>query len=283
MATVHERMREDLTLKNYADGTVEKYLGCARVFLAQLRTPPSKVKPQQVRRYALKLAKDKSPATVKIHIAAIRFLYIVTLRQPAVVETLYFPKVPRRLPDILSADEVDRLLGAIKEMKYRAIMMTVYATGMRISEACHLLTTDIDSGRGVIHIRQGKRRRDRYVMLSPVLLGALREYWKAYRPEEPILFAGKEPGSFVSADTVRGALERALQKTGITKRVTPHSLRHAFATHLLEDGADIRVIQVLLGHGSIRSTACYTQVSARHVAATKSPLDRLPQGGAQHR
>jgi site-specific recombinase XerD len=161
--------------------------------------------------------------------------------------------------------------------------MTAYGAGMRISEACRLLTTDIDSQRGVIHIRHGKRDRDRYVMLSPVLLTALREYWKLHRPTPPVLFPGNKPGSFVNAATVRKALHRAREKAGVTKRTTPHSLRHAFATHLLEDGADIRTIQVLLGHGSIRSTARYTQVSVKHIAQTRSPLDRLDQGGIQHR
>ena len=283
MTTVYDRMRDDLTLKNYADGTVDHYLGCARAFLDQLRGPPTKVRPDQVRRYVLKLAKVRSPATVKMHIAAIRFLYTVTLRRPKVVETLHFPKVPRRLPDILAPEEVDRLLTAVEQPKYRAVLMTAYGTGMRVSEACRVLTTDIDSQRGVIHIHQGKRNRDRYVMLSRILLTTLREYWKVYRPPPPMLFPGKKPGTFVSAAAVREALHRARKKAGVAKRITPHSLRHAFATHLLEDGADIRTIQVLLGHGSIRSTARYTQVSARHIAKTKSPLDRLHQGGTPNR
>jgi site-specific recombinase XerD len=230
----------------------------------------------------IKLAENRSPATVKMHVAAIRFLYTVTLRRPKVVERLHFPKVPIRLPDILSLQEIERLLAAINEPMYRAVAMAAYGAGMRISEACRLHTTDIDSQRGVIHIRLGKRRRDRCVMLSPVLLTALREYWKLYRPTPPVLFPSKKPNSYVNADTVRQALRRTQQKAGITKRTTPHSLRHAFATHLLEDGADISTIQVLLGHGSIRSTARYTQVSTRHIAQTKSPLDRLSQGGAQH-
>ncbi len=283
MATVHDRMRDDLKLKNYAKGTVDHYLSCARTFLKQSRVPPTKVRAAQVRRYVLKLAEARSPATVKMHIAAIRFLYTVTLRRPKVVETLYFPKVPHKLPDILAAEEVDRLLAAVNEPKYRAVLMTAYGTGMRLSEACSVLTTDIDSQRGVIHIHQGKRNRDRLVMLSPVLLTALREYWKVYRPTPPVLFPGNKPGTFVSHAAVREALRRARLKAGVAKRVTPHSLRHAFATHLLEDGADIRTIQVLLGHGSIRSTARYTQVSARHIAKTKSPLDRLRQGGAPNR
>jgi integrase/recombinase XerD len=283
MATLLQRMEDDLKLKNYADGTIGQYVSRAETFLDQLKVAPTKVRPQRVRRYVLKLAQDRSPATVKMHVAAIRFLYTVTLRRPKVVETLHFPKVPRRLPDILGAEEVDRLLAAVEQPKYRAVLMTAYGTGMRVSEACRVLTTDIDSQRGVIHIRQGKRNRDRFVMLSPVLLTALREYWRAYRPMPPVLFPGAKAGTSVSPAAVRAALRRARQKAGVAKRVTPHSLRHAFATHLLEDGADIRTIQVLLGHGSIRSTARYTQVSARHICRTQSPLDRLQRGGTPHR
>ncbi len=283
MATVHDRMRDDLKLKNYAPGTIDNYLGCARAFLGQLRTSPLKVTEDDIRKYVLKLSPGKSPARVKMHVAAIRFLYEVTLRRPNLVSSLHFPKVPHHLPEILGAEEVRRLLEAVEPPKYRAILMAAYGAGMRIHEACALHTTDIDSQRGVIHIREGKGRRDRLVMLSPVLLTALREYWKLYRPAPPVLFPGEKPGTYVSHKAVRQALRAATSKTGITKRVTPHSLRHAFATHLLEEGADIRTIQVLLGHGSIRSTARYTQVSVKHICRTPSPLDRLQQGGTPNR
>jgi site-specific recombinase XerD len=272
-------MREDLQLKNYASGTIQQYLGCARTLAAKLPVPLAKAKESQLRKYVLAMARECSPATVKMHVAAIRFLYEVTLRRPKLVEALHFPKVPHRLPDILGADEVRRLLEAVSPPKHRAVLMAAYGAGMRISEACSLRTTDIDSQRGVIHIREGKRDRNRFVMLSPVLLTTLREYWKLYRPTPPVLFPGDASGTFVSHAAVRKALHRARCKAGIAKRVTPHSLRHAFATHLLENGTDIRTIQALLGHGSIRSTARYTQVSVKHIGKTHSPLDRLQQGG----
>jgi len=272
-------MRDDLNLKNYAPGTVDSYLRCARTFLEHLPTSPVKTRERDVRRYVLKMVAKKSPATVKMHVAALRFLFEVTLRRPKVVASLHFPKVSHRLPDILGADEVRRLLEAVEPPKHRAVLMAAYGAGMRISEACSLHTTDIDSQRGVIHIRDGKRGRDRLVMLSPVLLTALREYWKLYRPTPPVLFPGDKPGTAICHGAVRQALRQARSKAGITKRVTPHSLRHAFATHLLENGADIRTIQVLLGHGSIRSTARYTQVSVKHICKTPSPLDRQPPGG----
>jgi len=276
MGTLHDRMKDDLKLKNYARGTAQQYLSCARRFVEHFGVSPVSLGEDVVRKYVLKLAEERSPSTVKMHVAAIRFLYEVTLRSPEVVAGLHFPKVPHRLPDILSREEVWRLLEAIEPPKYRAVLMAAYGAGMRISEACSLLTTDIDSGRGVIHVRDGKRNRDRYVMLSPVLLATLREYWKLYRPAVPVLFPGERPQTCVSHKAVRLALHEGRARAGITKRVTPHCLRHAFATHLLEDGADIRTIQALLGHGSIRSTARYTQVSVAHICKTPSPLDRLP-------
>jgi integrase/recombinase XerD len=276
MGTLHDRMQDDLKLKNYAAGTVEQYLSCARRFVKHFGITPVNISEEAVRKYVVGMGEQRSPATVKMHVAAIRFLYEVTLRKPEHVVGLHFPKVPHRLPDILSLEEVRRLLEAVEPPKYRAVLMTAYGAGMRISEACSLLTTDIDSERGVIHIRDGKRNRDRYVMLSKVLLAALREYWKIYRPTPPVLFPGERSATCVSDSAVRKALHEARAKAGISKRVTPHSLRHAFATHLLEDGADIRTIQMLLGHGSIRSTARYTQVSVSHIRKTRSPLDRLP-------
>lgn len=275
-------MQDDLRLKNYSPGTATHYLRCVRQFLEQRTfraTPPTKVRPAVIRKYVLRLAETRAPSTVKMHVAAIRFLYEVTLRRPKVVEGVYFPKVPQRLPVILSPDEVQGLLEAVDSPKHRVIAMTAYGAGMRISEACSLKVEDIDSKRGVIHIRRGKRARDRLVMLSPTLLAALREYWRAYRPADR-LFPGDKPGSSISAAAVREALHAASKKAGITKRVTPHTLRHAFATHLLERGADIRTIQVLLGHSSIRSTARYTHVSVSHIRRTGSPLDSLKVGGA---
>jgi site-specific recombinase XerD len=183
--------------------------------------------------------------------------------------------VPHTLPDILSLDEVQRLLAAIASLKHRVILMAAYGAGLRISEACSLEVGDIDSARGLIHVREGKGQRDRYVMLSPRLLGALRLYWKHERPTGPQFFPGQAEESCISAKAVQAALRAAVLEAKITKHVTPHVLRHSFATHLLESGTDVRVIQVLLGHASIRTTMRYTQVSATHIGRTQSPLDRL--------
>ena len=210
-----------------------------------------------------------------MHVAALRFLYTTTLRRPEEVVRIPWPKVPRTLPDILSRDEVLRLLDRVGNIKHRAVLSCAYGAGLRITEACSLTVKDLDSQRGLIHVRKGKRQLDRYVMLSERLLLLLREYWRQVRPEPPLLFPGEVSGQPISPRTVRESLKKAAVGLGIQKRVTPHSLRHAFATHLLEAGTDIRVIQALLGHGSIRSTQRYTAVSRRHVGRVKSPLDEV--------
>ncbi len=284
MGIVHDRMAEDLRLKNYRQSTQAEYLRCAGHFIDYFDRSPMRLSEPEIREFLLHLTDEKkgSPATVKMHVAALRFLYSVTLKRPEKVAGFVWPKVPHPLPDILSGAEVERLLNAVESPKHRVILMAAYGAGMRIGEACSLATVDIDNERMVIHIRDGKRGHDRYVMLSPVLLQALRTYWRLYRPDGLALFPGDKPGTCIQPETVRDALREALKKTGIKKRVTPHSLRHAFATHLLEAGTDIRTIQKLLGHGSIRSTARYTHVSTKHIAATPSPLDRLRiAGGAK--
>ena len=283
MGQLREKMKADMTLRRYKAATIEGYLRCARSFAAFHHRSPEHMGEEEIRQFLLHLIEERhmGPAGHKTHVAALRFLYGVTLDRPEVAARLPWPKVPVKLPDILDGSEVERLLTAIGSLKHRAIVMVAYGAGLRIGEACSLRTTDIDSRRGVIHVRDGKRGRDRFVMLSPRLLAFLREYWRAARPTGPELFPGATPGRVVAPTTVRMALRRAVAKAGITKRVTPHVLRHCFATHLLEGGADIRVIQMLLGHGSIRSTARYTQVSTRHIARTESPLDRLGQKGGR--
>ena len=275
MGQLRDKMKADLKLRRYRTGTIDNYLLCARKFVAFHRRPPAEMGEAEIRQYLLHLVEERriGAAGHKMHVAAIKFLYGVTLGRPEAAVRVPWPKVPTRLPDILDGREVERLFEAVEPIQHRAIVMTAYGAGLRISEACSLGVTDIDSQRGVIHVRDGKRGRDRFVMLSLRLLGVLREYWRAVRPKGPELFPGAVAGSVVSPRTVRVALRKAVTKAGIKKRVTPHVLRHCFATHLLERGTDLRVIQVLLGHGSIRSTARYTQVSTRHIARTKSPLD----------
>jgi site-specific recombinase XerD len=210
-----------------------------------------------------------------MYVAALRFLFAVTLKRPEVVATVPWPKVPRKLPDILSGEEVERLLSAVRSLKHRALLMTAYGAGLRISEACTLEVGDIDSKRMMIHVREGKRGKDRYVMLSQKLLDTLRLHWRRLHPRGRYLFPGAFPGAPITPSAVSLVLRKAVAAAGLTKRVTFHALRHGFATHLLEAGEDIRTIQRLLGHTSIQTTARYTAVSKAHIARTRSPLDML--------
>lgn len=284
MGHIRDRMIADLQLRRYSPRTCEEYLRCARRFVQHYMRSPEGLGEREVRAYLLHLVRVRkaSPSVHKMHVAAIRFLYVHTLSRPEAVRWLPWPKVPRPLPVVLSADEVRSLLESFESPKYVAVAMCMYGAGLRISEACSLTPADIDSARGLIHVRDGKRGRDRYVMLADRLLDALRAYWRVARPPlDGYLFPGAVPRSHVSPDTVRSVLKKAAVATRLRKRVTPHVLRHSFATHLLEAGTDVRVIQVLLGHGSIRTTARYTHVSPNHIGKTKSPLDILATGAAK--
>jgi len=193
------------------------------------------------------------------------------------VTFLSWPKNPQRLPTVLSAGQVSALLGALESTKYCVFFTTLYATGLRLNEASHLKTTDIDAARGVIHVRQGKGGKERLVMLSPALLSILRAYWRQERPRGPYLFPTKS-NRRLDPDVARRVLHRAAEAAGLnSKQVTPHVLRHSFATHLLDSGEELRVIQVLLGHNNIQSTMRYARVSEKLVSKAKSPLERLPK------
>ncbi len=277
MGQLRERMAEDLKLRRYKPATCDKYLRCARAFVAYHRRPPQQMGLDEVRAFLLYLAEQKkvSEASQHQYVAAIKFLYGVTLGRPEVAVAIPWPKVPQKLPPILSGTEVEALLGAIGSVKGRTIVLTAYAAGLRIDEVCSLRVEDIDSKRNLIHVRDGKHGRDRYVMLSAPVLAALRVYWRAERPAGPELFPGRKQGSVISHEAVRRTLREAAERCKLKKRVTPHILRHSFATHLLELGTDLRVIQALLGHRSIRTTVRYTRVSQAHVGRTRSPVETL--------
>jgi integrase/recombinase XerD len=279
MSDVYHEMRTELNLRRCSEGTIERYLLHVRRFAAWCDRPFALVGHPHVRAYLHKLltVDELSPTYYKMHLAAIKFLFRHVLHRPSVVDGLPYPRCPQTLPDILSGSEVRRLLLAIDAPMHRMVITLAYACGMRISEACTLRTTDIDSARMLIHIRAAKREKDRYVMLSPKLLLALRQYWKTFRPPTPVLFPGAVPNLDrpVSPETVRESLREAVARLGLTKRVTPHKLRHAFATHLHETGCDLRTIQMLLGHSSIRTTMRYVHVSRRRLATTTSPFDLL--------
>jgi site-specific recombinase XerD len=277
MGQLRDKMEQDLKLRGYRLKTRKEYLRWAGLFANYYQRSPMKMGEAEIREFLLYQLDEKKvgPASHKMAVASLKFLYGVTLGRPEEAVKIPWPRVPHTLPDILDGTEVAALLDALETTKHRAVVMTTYAAGMRISEACSLRTTDLDSKRGLIHIRDGKRGRDRYVMLSERLLGFLRVYWRLERPPGTLLFPGATQTGYMSPEAVRKALHEAAKKVGVQKRVTPHVLRHSFATHLLEAGEDIRTIQVLLGHQSIRSTVRYTHVSKRHIGRTQSPLDRL--------
>jgi integrase/recombinase XerD len=233
--------------------------------------------PEEIRTYQLHLVEQGvSWSQFNQAVCALRFLYRRTLHRPWSVEHIPFPRQPQRLPVVLSGEEVARLLAAVADPKHRLVLTTIYSAGLRVSEVVHLQVGDIDSARMLIRIRQGKGGKDRLAMLSPVLLEELRHYWRSYRPRL-WLFPGSDPSMPLSISAVQRGCQQARRAAGLGKAATPHTLRHSFATHLLENGADLRLIQTLLGHGSVRTTQRYTHVTKERIVATLSPLDRLPR------
>jgi site-specific recombinase XerD len=277
MTPLRQRYRQDLQLRNYASKTQQVYEECVSLFARHFGKSPELLGPEQIRTYQLYLAHEKQASWSRFNqtVCALRFLYRHTLHKDWIIQHIPFPRKESRLPQVLSLEEVSRFLQAIPQLKYRMLLTTIYATGLRASEALHLEVADIDSPRMSIRVRQGKGHKDRYALLSPKLLVLLREYWKAVRPTR-WLFPSSAPDRPVSLDSLQEAVRRARRASGLVKRVTAHTLRHSFATHLLESGTNIRVIQVLLGHNSLRTTARYTHVTTAALASTVSPLDSLP-------
>jgi len=277
MGKLHDQMQEDLLLKAYSPNTQRNYLRCARHFAKHYMRSPEEMGEQEVRDFLLYLVRDRqaSPANLDMHVNALKFLYNVTLKRPEVVKGLSHPKRPKTLPVILSPEEVLRIFAAIRSVKHKAIIATAYAAGLRISEVCGLRIADIDSQRMRIHVRSGKGKKDRYVMLAESLLDLLRQYYRKARPQGEYLFPGYKPHRPICTTAVRQVLRKVIQETGLTKKVTMHTLRHCFATHLLERGTDIRILQVLLGHSSIRTTLRYTHVTDPLVQKLLSPLDLI--------
>ncbi len=283
MGLLRNRMTQDLLLRGYAENTIYEYVRCAWHFVAYHHKPAEAMGVPEIRQFLLyrRLEDKVGGSTLKVTVAALRFLYANTLKRPEVAAEIAYPKVTSALPDILSGTEVTTLLGAFEAPMYRAIVMTTYGAGLRISEVCELCVQDIDSQRMLIHVRGAKGGHDRFVPLPERVLFALRRYWATARPPGPQLFPGRQPGRGISPDAVRHRIHAAVAKVGLQKRVTPHVLRHSFATHLLELGTDLRVIQMLLGHSSIRTTLRYARVTDKHVARVQSPVDVLETAEAK--
>lgn len=276
---LRKRMMQDLELAGHAPGTRSQYINSIRDFAKHHGQCPSKLQQEDVRQWVEHLGtKGLSSQRLRLHYSALRFLYGKTLGRPEIVSFLSSPKDRKKLPVVLSVEEVAKLLQQICVFKHRVLCSTLYGTGLRLGEACRIQTRDIDASRGVIHIRNGKGGKDRLVGLSPLLLELLRTYWQYERPTAPWLFASRT-GNHFSGKPIGKALADAAKRAGIDKRVTAHTLRHCFATHLIEEGTELRVIQVLLGHASIKTTTRYAQVSAGMIAKAKSPLELLETKG----
>jgi integrase/recombinase XerD len=276
MGQLYEKMASDLKLRRYSARTQESYLYCAKRFAKHFMRSPAEMGSKEIREFLLKHQQDgASASTIKMYVAGLRFLYAFTLGRPAEVQNIPWPRVAQQLPAVIDRDHVEALLTTIKPLKYRMVVMTAYGTGLRISEILALEARDIDGKAGLIHVRHGKGDRPRLVPLPQRLLESLREYWRLERPRGPLLFPGQAPDKELCPDTVRRAVHCTAAELGIHQRVTMHAFRHSFATHLLEGGEDLRTIQVVLGHRSIRNTTRYLQVSTRHLASVKSPLDTL--------
>lgn len=278
MTSLRQRMTEDMQVRNLALNTQTSYLQQVSLFARHFNKSPEELGPDEIRAYQVYLTNEKklAPGSVLIAVAALRFLYKVSLkREWPFDEVIPAPKKPQKLPVVLSPEEVLEFLRCVGNTKHRTILTTCYAAGLRISEAVRLKPTDIDSKRMVIRVEQGKGQKDRYTMLSPQLLETLRAYWRTGRPET-WLFEGDVPSKPIDRSAVEQACQKARRVSGIHKPVSPHSLRHAFAVHLLESGTDVRTIQLLLGHRSLATTARYLRIATNKVCSTSSPLDLLP-------
>lgn len=276
MTALRQRMLEDLHIRNYAPTTVAAYIRSVAEFAKHFGKSPELLGAEQIREYQLYLIQQKqvSLSTYIQAVCALRFLYSSTLHLAVGVDRIPLPRYEKKLPVILSQVEVKRLLEAPKNLAHRTILTTMYAAGPRVSEVARLRASDIDSTRNVIWIRGGKGRKDRQVLLPPKLLELLRAYWRWKRPKD-WLFPGGKSGLPISTKSIFLACQKAARKAEITKAVHPHSLRHAFATHLLEAGVDLRTIQILLGHSKLETTARYLHVADTAVRATVSPLELL--------
>jgi integrase/recombinase XerD len=275
ISQLRQRMIDDMTARRLSEATQKDYVRHVRNFTAFLGQSPDTATSEDLRRFQLHMAQQQvSPWSINAAIAALRFFFTVTLEKPDLVRPLRIVNEPRKAPIVLSQEEVARLLEAAPGLKYKAALSVAYGAGLRVSEVANLKVADIDSERMTLRVEQGKGQRDRYVMLSPQLLDLLRCWWRTSRPQV-WLFPGQNPINPMTPRQLNRAVHAAKDLAGIAKRVSPHTLRHSFATHLLEQGVDIRVIQVLLGHAKLETTALYTRVAVNTVRDIKSPLERL--------
>ena len=277
MTDLRQRMLDDMRIRNFALTTQKQYIISVAAFAKYFGRSPDKLSPGDVRTYQIYLLDEKglSASSLNVAVSALRFLYHVTLGLDWDIGMIPYAKRPKGLPVVLSRDEVARFIFSVRNLKYRSVLMTMYAAGLRVSEVTRLKIADVDSQRMCIRVEQGKGMKDRYVILSKKLLVHLRRYWQDYRPR-PWLFMDRQRRDHLPVSTVQAVCKQACDDSGIKKRVTPHCLRHCFATHLLEAGTDLRTIQILMGHRSLSTTAIYLRVAIPNIKDVRSPLDILP-------
>jgi integrase/recombinase XerD len=276
MTPLRQRFTQDLQLRNYAPRTISVYVSAVARFALHFDRSPDLLDADDVRAYQLHLLSQKASwCRFNQTVSALRLLYSLTLKRPDVVVMIPYGKKPKPLPAVLGTGEVARLFAAVSNPRDLMILRTAYAAGLRVSEVVRLRVGDVDSQRMTLHVRGAKGRKDRFVPLSAVLLGLLRQYWREHRPRT-WLFPGGKPGGHLSAASVQRSCKRAVRASGIAKNASMHTLRHSYATHLLESGTDLATLQKLLGHNQLSTTLRYTHVGQSHLQRTVSPLDTLP-------
>lgn len=280
MTELRKQMLEELQRRNYAPSTIETYLGAVEDFAHYFGKRPDRLSQQDLRKYHLHLIQERKLAvpTVVARIAALRFFFVKTLHRPYLRIDLPYPRRPVRLPTVMSLEEVGRLINSARNRFHFVILMTLYSTGLRRAELCRLKVNDVDSARMVIHVRQGKGNRDRDIALSPKLLETLRQYWRWMKPKT-YLFPGmvkkRRQDKPLTTKSVWFMVQEAAKRSGIRKKISPHSLRHSWATHLLEQGTDLRTIQALLGHTDLETTTVYLHLSQRHLLSVENPIETI--------
>ncbi|MCF8044162.1 MAG: site-specific integrase [Desulfarculaceae bacterium] len=277
MGELRQKMRAEMVGRGYSTSSITSYLDHIKRFAKHFMRCPSEMGRDEIREYQRYLAEETSTGAAYqcMFGYAARFLYKFILNRPMVVMDLKLPKRPKTLPVVLSMEEVDKFFGAIRSVKYRAVFGLSYGCGLRVLEVCRLKKTDIDSQRMLVRVELGKGKKDRYVTLGQSTLDLLRRYYAEYRPEGEYLFPGRKPGTHLCTGAVSQAMKKVVKAAGINKKASTHTLRHSYATHLLETGHDLRVVQVLLGHYSIRTTARYVHVTDRLMAEVTSPLEKI--------
>jgi site-specific recombinase XerD len=278
MDTLREKMLAELQLRGITARTQTAYLREIAKLEKYFKKSPEELGEEEVKEYLVHMLENRglSSGTYKYYAAGIKFLYRTTLNRGEVVEKIKYPKAKIKLPVVLDLSEVRTMLSVMENLKHRAVLTITYSAGLRVSETAHLKVTDIDSKRMMVRVRQGKGGKDRYTILSKTTLECLREYWRAYRPKD-WLFEGQKEGSHICYTSIRNIFVEAKERAGITKPVGPHSLRHAFATHLIEAGTSLHHVQLLLGHKSPKTTTVYLHVSKMNLAQVCSPLDSIPE------